>query len=578
MKSFQVEVSPFSFREAADFWRFHIGVNVIPADTRNKTTCIPWKQYQGSPIPEVKHKEWQENGSFNGGMAIILGRIWHNKEKAELYLNAVDCDNSKAIQAICTRNGDLISIERLAQWTLVEQHPDDTTKMHVLIYSHKPFAKKSSDKVISETTNKINSNEIPAIEVKSIGSILFCSPSIHAKGKPYKIMGTNEPVIADDFEAYIDTICKKYGLSYIEDSVNNDNGKSLIPIEGLFNDDHKVVEGHNRHEALLRVMESLLSRNGNILEPDKIKDLARDWNDNHCVPPLDDKEFQKQWRCAYKFVNKKAKKSSQRTERANNIIRAATETILTQHRFLTIEESKEILYYDGGVYITGGEILIEKAAEWLFGYKLANRHLAEIKGHIMRVTYHKQAELDSDVNIINLKNGLYNLETGEFKEHTPDYLSINQKPVVYNIAARPKLFGRFLGQVLYPSEVRTAVELIAYSLYKDNPFEIIVKLFGYGANGKSVFTGLLTALHGPKNISNVPLSSMLKNSFALSDLENKYVNIDTELPSTTIHETTILKKVTGRQPVRIERKNQRAYDITLYSAKYNLEEQQQTLL
>jgi phage/plasmid-associated DNA primase len=131
---------------------------------------------------------------------------------------------------------------------------------------------------------------------------------------------------------------------------------------------------------------------------------------------------------------------------------------------------------------------------------------------------------------------------------------------------------------LYPSEVRTAVELIAYSLYKDNPFEIIVKLFGYGANGKSVFTGLLTALHGPKNISNVPLSSMLKNSFALSDLENKYVNIDTELPSTTIHETTILKKVTGRQPVRIERKNQRAYDITLYSAKYNLEEQQQTLL
>jgi putative DNA primase/helicase len=58
---------------------------------------------------------------------------------------------------------------------------------------------------------------------------------------------------------------------------------------------------------------------------------------------------------------------------------------------------------------------------------------------------------------------------------------------------------------------------------------------------------------------------MIKNHFALSDLENKYINIDTELPSTTIHDTTVLKKLTGRQPVRIERKNQRAYDTTLYA-------------
>ena len=106
---------------------------------------------------------------------------------------------------------------------------------------------------------------------------------------------------------------------------------------------------------------------------------------------------------------------------------------------------------------------------------------------------------------------------------------------------------------------------MAYTLYKDNPFEVIAKLFGYGANGKSVFTGLLTQLHGPKNVSNVPLPLMLKNRFALSDLENKYVNIDTELSSTTLHDTALLKMVTGRQPVRIERKNQRAYDVILYA-------------
>jgi hypothetical protein len=32
----------------------------------------------------------------------------------------------------------------------------------------------------------------------------------------------------------------------------------------------------------------------------------------------------------------------------------------------------------------------------------------------MRRTYHKRSEIDADINIINLKNGLYNIQTGEF--------------------------------------------------------------------------------------------------------------------------------------------------------------------
>jgi hypothetical protein len=46
---------------------------------------------------------------------------------------------------------------------------------------------------------------------------------------------------------------------------------------------------------------------------------------------------------------------------------------------LAIEESKEILYYRDGVYIPGGDVLIEKEAEQLYGYKLSNKHLVEIK-------------------------------------------------------------------------------------------------------------------------------------------------------------------------------------------------------
>ena len=88
---------------------------------------------------------------------------------------------------------------------------------------------------------------------------------------------------------------------------------------------------------------------------------------------------------------------------------------------------------------------------------------------------------------------------------------------------------------------------------------------GIGANGKSVFTSLLSALHGLQNVSNVPLASLLDNRFALADLENKDINIDTELSSVVIKDIAILKKLTGRQPIRIERKNQHAYDSSLHA-------------
>jgi putative DNA primase/helicase len=130
-----------------------------------------------------------------------------------------------------------------------------------------------------------------------------------------------------------------------------------------------------------------------------------------------------------------------------------------------------------------------------------------------------------------------------------------------------EFFGKFVKDVLYAQEIRTAIESIAYTFLRDYPFEYIFKLFGYGSNGKTVFTGILSALHGANNISNVPLQEILTNHFALSDLENKDVNIDTELPGITIKETAVVKKLTSgrKQPLRIERKNQRAYDTYLHA-------------
>ena len=89
-------------------------------------------------------------------------------------------------------------------------------------------------------------------------------------------------------------------------SADNGNGKAQIPIEELFEEGFEIYENNNRHEALMRAMESLIKRNKQILPLEYIKEtLSRDWNSKHCKPPLDNFEFDKQWKCALKFIEQK---------------------------------------------------------------------------------------------------------------------------------------------------------------------------------------------------------------------------------------------------------------------------------
>ena len=42
----------FAINEWADFWRNKIGLNVLPADSKNKRTYEKWSQWQDKPINE----------------------------------------------------------------------------------------------------------------------------------------------------------------------------------------------------------------------------------------------------------------------------------------------------------------------------------------------------------------------------------------------------------------------------------------------------------------------------------------------------------------------------------------------
>ena len=140
---------------------------------------------------------------------------------------------------------------------------------------------------------------------------MFCSTSPHKNGSNYQIIGTRKPQVfnAQDLENRIGGICDKYGFQYGFNSNNgNNNGNSIGPsIQELFTPGTKILEGHNRHLGILRVMDSLLVKNMGFLTLEQIKKLAYERNQELCVPPLDDRDIERQWKQSLNWANRKIK-------------------------------------------------------------------------------------------------------------------------------------------------------------------------------------------------------------------------------------------------------------------------------
>jgi DNA replicative helicase MCM subunit Mcm2 (Cdc46/Mcm family) len=316
----------------ARYWFYSVGVNVIPQPTKSRDPgkFTPWKSWQDKPVPEETFEKWIAEGSFRNaeGMAIVVGKVWRGKHAGK-YLIFIDCDNKKAIYEFCTLNEKTFELQDIAEKFIVEQHLDDRHRAHIYFYSEIPFIYKPSDankmKGATTDTRKVVES-LPAYEIKGLGShgIAFVSNSVHKYGERYRIIGTMEPITlqkdtAEEMMYHLDAICRKHGLTYLEnvgiDSSSSGGpsptiaggidfsllktNKALIPMKDLLRDDYRVYAGHNRHLDLLRVMEHYMT-----VDPEHALEKSIEWNQKHCVPPKEPFDFERDWKSAKNFVSR----------------------------------------------------------------------------------------------------------------------------------------------------------------------------------------------------------------------------------------------------------------------------------
>ena len=290
-----------SFEEWADYYRYEVGLNVISAQTKFKDTKTKWKEWQDKPIPEELHKQWKNQGDFRRGMAIMPGKVWHNKRKNGLVYVGIDLDTKNAIDEFCKING-VTKLSELSEKFIIEQHKDDFNRAHVGFYSKITFKDKGSDDKIG-------------IEIKSNNKgILFCCPSIHKNGYPYEILGTLEPITLSKVEAEkcmidIDSICSKYGVHYLDKHQrhNCDNSSIDFKIKRMINA-FKVdltidINEGIRHNTLLSLANKLLFKYKNRYKQDEIQSFVLQINQKCCKPePLPDEEIEQIWFDALEYV------------------------------------------------------------------------------------------------------------------------------------------------------------------------------------------------------------------------------------------------------------------------------------
>lgn len=101
-------------------------------------------------------------------------------------------------------------------------------------------------------------------------------------------------------------------------------------------------------------------------------------------------------------------------------------------------------------------------------------------------------QLDADPWLLNCRNGVVDLRTGELLEHDPSMLLTRQTDAAYLPDQAGASFATFLEAILPDPEVRSFVQrLVGAAVVGAQRDHILPILYGTGANGKSTLLGAL---------------------------------------------------------------------------------------
>ncbi|PRY90854.1 DNA primase family protein [Mongoliibacter ruber] len=189
----------------------------------------------------------------------------------------------------------------------------------------------------------------------------------------------------------------------------------------------------------------------------------------------------------------------------------------------------------------------------------------------LATAYLPTPESKKDTVLINLQNGTFEI-TPQGTKLRPfdrsDFITY-QLPFEYNPQAKAPLFESYLNKVLPdPERQRVLAEYLGFVFIKHGSNtlkeEKALILYGTGANGKSVFFEIVTAMFGRENVSNYSLQSLTEEKgFYRAKISNKLVNYASEISGKL--EASLFKNLVSGEPVEACLKYGQPFTMTDYA-------------
>ena len=213
-------------------------------------------------------------------------------------------------------------------------------------------------------------------------------------------------------------------------------------------------------------------------------------------------------------------------------------------------------HYRAGVYAPVDELHCKQIIRhYLRPDHVEMRQINDVQGQWtieMRVA---PEQLNARTSLINLRNGLYDLDRQTLIAHDPQLLSTIQLAVSFAAGAQAPRFGAFLNDCLDPATQLLVQELVGYLLIPETRAQKAFVLVGEGGAGKSTLLGVIQELLlGRANVANIAWQC-LGDKFSTAELDGKLANIFADLPTRSIDDSNLFKSITGEDWLTAERKN-----------------------
>jgi len=247
-----------------------------------------------------------------------------------------------------------------------------------------------------------------------------------------------------------------------------------------------------------------------------------------------------------------------------------TKYVLERVKIFTTKDDvrSEMWVYNEGVYTPQGKSEVKKILRGLLEEQYSSYIYSKVVDKIEPDTF-IEAEKFFGVNYkeeVPVENGILNIMTLELSPFDEEKIFFNKLPVRFDPSAECPRIEEFLGEVLAnEDDVRVFYELVGFSLLKEYTYEKAFMLVGGGRNGKGKSIELIKRLLGVQNCSAIPLGSLLPESFSISELFGKFVNIAADIGNQDLKDSSTFKSLTGRDLINGKRKFQRDVSFENYA-------------